>query len=94
MKHCCKHMETYLPDTRTNIKYNSIFREYYIKSQKALYIDNCPWCGTRLPNDLRTKFIDILEHEYGIETDVLRCWDIADLPAEFRTDEWWKKRGL
>ena len=40
---------------------------------------------------------EILEKEYGItaaQWDAPGWDDDVDLPEEFRTDEWWKKRGL
>lgn len=49
----------------------------------------CPWCGSNLPETLGSKMMEILRCEYGIKT-----YERKDLPKEFRTDEWWKKRGL
>ena len=87
-------MDFSLLDSRTAIKYGSIFREYYIESSKGLHIDFCPWCGEKLLESLRDKFFQILELEYKIFTDIGEYWVRLDLPEEFKTDEWWKKRGL
>jgi hypothetical protein len=56
-------------------------------------VDYCPWCGTKLPESLFDTRFDILEKEYGIDSP----YDDKQkdkIPAEFLTDEWWKKRGL
>ena len=57
----------------------------------------CPHCGTKLPNlscidEFGTDlYADALEEAVGKEF----C-DITEdeIPEEFKTDEWWKKRGL
>jgi len=56
-------------------------------------ISHCPRCGTKLPHSLAEEWSEIIEREYGITDD----WDeeqLSRLPQEFKTDEWWKKRGL
>jgi len=52
----------------------------------------CPWCGTKLRKELSDQWYDILEKEYGICDPIVD--DRKKVPAEFWTDEWWKKRGL
>lgn len=53
-------------------------------------MDYCPFCGAKLPERLDGKLTEILQKEYG-----LTSWrDYKKAPKEFRTDEWWKKRGL
>lgn len=94
IKFCCNNMEESLLDYRTSIKYGPVFREYYLAGEKGSMIWYCPWCGTKLNKDLRDEFFDILEQEYKIETNIGDCFDRIDLPPEFKTDEWWKKRGL
>ena len=58
-------------------------------------IDYCPFCGKKLPKKLDDDDMDpYLMKEYGwTEED---CWGYPrrELPPEFKTDEWWKKRGL
>jgi hypothetical protein len=47
----------------------------------------CPWCGAKLPEskgDLRVETLESLGYSPFDE----------DIPEEFETDEWWKKRGL
>ena len=73
--------------------YEPRFREYFIDI-KAEYggvscsVSHCPWCGTKLPKGLRDEFFDTLEKEYKIETDIGECEERADIPLEFKTDEW------
>jgi len=52
----------------------------------------CPWCGTKLPKELSDEWYEVLEKEYNI-TDPIHD-ERNKVPEEFRTDEWWKKRGL
>ena len=81
------------------IIYNERWRHYmlqYIYHERGndicCYIKYCPWCGNKLPKELSEEWWDALEKEYGI-TDP-RNKDKNRVPAEFWTDEWWKKRGL
>ncbi|WP_342269806.1 DUF6980 family protein [Rickettsia endosymbiont of Orchestes rusci] len=95
-EHSCKEMKIFLSESRDPIKYDPVFREYYIEikgSFNIITMSYCPWCGTKLPKELRNEFFDILD-EYGIETDIGEYIKDKRIPAEFRTDEWWKKRGL
>jgi hypothetical protein len=42
---------------------------------------------------LKDEWFDILEKEYELDNP---AWDLEQkekIPAEFKTDEWWKKRG-
>lgn len=94
--HCCQEMEIFTEDLRVQIVYSPRVREYYIplKLQDAVQlIYYCPWCGKKLPVGLDEKFDEVLEKEYNID-----CYIDAEesgiLPEEFKTDEWWKKRGL
>ncbi len=57
-------------------------------------IDYCPWCGVKLPNDLRDQYFEILRNEYDPEVDIFSIKDNPSIPAEFKSDKWWKKRGL
>ena len=95
---CCFSMDNMLQnsDQLYNVRYNPKIREYSLKSLEGPYIctiEFCPWCGTQLMKGLRDEWFNILEHEYGLDLP-----DMPDqkkrIPAEFLTDEWWKKRGL
>ena len=93
---CCADMDDAI-ELDNAVSYSPTYRSYLI------YCDNitngykkrisiCPWCGNRLPKDLSEAWDEILAKEYNI-TDP--WFDDADkIPEEFKTDEWWKKRGL
>lgn len=103
IQHCCEWMTLFLEDPRVAIIYLPYFRKYIIpllkKSTHLSYvregfsIDYCPWCAKKLPKSLTDEWFDILEKEYNL--DNLWSKEQAKLvPEEFKTDEWWKKRGL
>jgi hypothetical protein len=50
----------------------------------------CPFCGTRLP-DFSYEYPESLEQELGRHYSKIHP---KDIPLEFQTDEWWKKRGI
>lgn len=55
----------------------------------------CPFCGKKLPKELDEIDMEaFLRKEYGWTDE--DCWGhpMRELPKEFQTDEWWKKRGL
>lgn len=92
--HCCQSMQDLLEEKKLPMEYNPILREYYIKinSSRVIYcMFYCPWCGSQLPESLRSQWFDIIHDEYLIENPMD---DKRRIPKEFRTDEWWKKRGL
>lgn len=99
-QHCCELMELFLHKEHIPLYYSPILREYVIDKvdiaeskeieQNIFY---CPWCAGKLPVSLRREFFNILEEEYDIEphVDILKN---ENLPEEFQSDAWWKKRGL
>jgi len=98
--HCCLIMDYNIDkSSEENVSpcsYSSKFREYYldvIKGFGSEKINFCPYCGARLPEGLSDMWFDILEKEYGLDDP---SWpeQKKKIPAEFKTDEWWKKRGL
>ena len=94
--HCCKMMTDFIKDPRVPIRYNYVFRGYYLimnYSPAVQGIFYCPWCGVELPRDLRDDLFEILEKEYGLEPSAVFENDPL-LPEEFKSDAWWKKRGL
>lgn len=95
---CCLEMNSMLDneDDLYNIYYSPKVREYYLKSLKGPYartIELCPWCGSKLAKSLRDEWFDILEDEYGLDMPKT-TEQMEKIPADFLTDEWWKKRGL
>ena len=95
--HCCSKMDYVIQDERIPLKYSPVIRSYFLPfiTMKGVVhpITHCPWCGKELPKSLRKEFFEILEQEYGIEAnvDILKNQNI---PEEFKSDAWWKKRGL
>ena len=86
----------YKPDVRS---YSFIIRYDDCKSygvrQRLFY---CPWCGKKLPETLGDEWERLLRKEYNLTINDFfnknGKWDESRIPEEFRTDEWWKKRGL
>ena len=105
MKVCCPKMYKNKAEFKKekdrdhDVIFDSVWREYMIHSYKdrsygdfCSIINYCPWCGAELPKVLSDEWFDILEEEYGIEDPTNEEKD--KVPEEFKTDEWWKKRGL
>jgi hypothetical protein len=89
---CCDKMKDFLDEGKVAIVYSPKFRNYSIElrnSQAAQAIYFCPWCGIKFPSDLSKLLGEIIFDELDLD-------DFQDprMPEEFKTDEWWKKRGL
>lgn len=92
---CCKEMGVFIADPRDPIEYDPIFREYFIclnNRSNIITLVYCPWCGIKLPVSLRKSYFDILEKEYQIETNLGEYKERSDIPADFKSDKWWKVR--
>jgi hypothetical protein len=90
--HCCEKMVYYLDYGETALNYDERFREYGIDVLKRfgggqIVIDYCPWCGSRLPENLSDEWFDRLE-SMGLEPDDPK------VPEEMKTDAWWISEGL
>jgi hypothetical protein len=97
--HCCLIMDYNVNKSSSeNVSpcfYNPKFREYYLQETRgkgSRKINFCPYCGTKLPQDLSDLWFDILEKELGLDPWIPK--QRKKIPADFLTDEWWKKRGL
>jgi hypothetical protein len=81
---------------RTDLIYNTRFREYGVKAvrKRGPYIPMtyCLSCGRQLEPSLRDLWAKLLQKDHGI-ADPFKV-PIAKLPKSFRTDAWWKRRGL
>lgn len=54
--------------------------------------DYCPFCGKMIKDKLK-EYEKVLKQELRINDP----WDDStedEIPEEFKTDEWWRKRGL
>jgi len=94
--HCCELMMKFVNDPKIGIEYNSKYREYsidliYMSSRQG--IQNCPFCGQKLPLSLRDNYFEILQKEYNLDNPHHES-QLKLIPKEFTSDEWWKKRGL
>jgi len=99
-EHCCDIMVYYVTTSQEEhelIRYHAETRKYrfllhgydYGLEQKMNY---CPWCGTKLPESLGEEWCKVIKEKFGLEEVFAEEW--AELPEEYKTDEWWKKRGL
>jgi len=103
-------MDYFLKEDKVAIYYNPIYRDYFIRlwsypdGRQAIY--GCPWCGAKFPESLVDKYLEVLEKEYSIvyedfsgkyleysEDATVEDKEVK-LPEEFKSDKWWKKRGL
>ncbi len=105
-KFCCEDMllnvekDANDPYSFKNVAYDEPERCFYIydagDNKHGVVINYCPFCGAKLPADLideREETI-ILELGYDYLSDDNGNQPKKELPEEFKTDEWWKKRGL
>ena len=83
--------------------YHAKRRKTYEESELRT-IAYCPFCGSRLPYYLYDEYHLILEQALGTD-EFFELWyqdpktgkskaDQNKVPEEFKTDEWWIKRGL
>ena len=105
---CCNDLKraiTYedAPEPGSIVLYRHVWREFSIPSgditsketPDAIYY--CPYCGSRLPRSLWDEWYNALEDEYNLFYDERTEYHddfLRRVPPEFRSDEWWKKRGL
>lgn len=96
-KLCCTLMDIVIEDKESALRYDPSLRMYYIREEHqpaARTIQYCPWCAAKLPESLYNEQEEILEKEYGLTDTWKGGKDYDQIPPEFHTDEWWKKRGL
>ncbi len=81
-----------MEDPRIPVSYDPIRREYSLDGgETGYYVMNfCFWCGHKFPKNLSDEFCDIFNNVLKLDENT----PDEELPEEFRTDEWWKKRGL
>jgi hypothetical protein len=93
--HCCNRMDFEILGNAKVLFYSAKVREYnFVIPNSSVVIANnyCVFCGVKLPDSLRYEWFWFLQSEYGLNNP-LNC-DLNTIPAEFLTDEWWKKRDL
>ena len=92
---CCDSMNIAIKENKI-IDYDITVREYGMRFRKnrVKMLNFCPWCGIKLPKDLIGELYDVLEKEYNIPWRDADIFEYTNVPDEFKTDEWWKKRDL
>ncbi|WP_316353420.1 DUF6980 family protein [Candidatus Trichorickettsia mobilis] len=98
--HCCSNMDYYSTSPREEhelVRYHSETRNYHfilhgnnLGMEQEMYY--CPWCGAKLPKSLSEEWCKVIKENFGLDDVFAQEW--AELPEEFKTEEWWKKRGL
>jgi hypothetical protein len=99
MKHCCEDMEFFLGENKVAIGYLPELRFYYIKLKHSTAdqgIFYCPWCSKKLADNLFDEYDIELAKALNVDGDDLTktTFNKNNIPKEFRTDEWWRKRNL
>ena len=91
---CCLTMDTALKEPlEFSIFYDAPFREFSVNAKNAVFgMDFCPFCGKEFLKSLRDEWFDELSKILGFEVDI--SLDKRKIPTEFKSDEWWKIRGL
>lgn len=105
MEYCCEKLREELeegaPITHKKVMVNDLQRRAIGLSYDGTLrvyqpIEYCPFCGHKFEKDLIEEY-----WEYLIECAGQEYYPIDEnydpnkpLPEEFKTDEWWKKRGL
>ena len=92
---CCDTMYEAIEENKI-VDYDAVVRNYGIlfRKNRIKMLSFCPWCGKKLPKNLTEDMYVIIEKEYGIPWIKADVFKYTNLPDEFKTDEWWKKRGL
>lgn len=104
---CCDALEAIVDDPDCPLKYKAYVREFiltapdYLRKKSKKYniiypnytISHCPRCGTKLPESLFDEWYDVMEKEFGL-TGMIGQDREHLIPEQYKTDEWWKKRGL
>lgn len=89
--YCCKEKEILLDDPGSPVKYDPVFREYYFRlnnQPQIITFSFCPWCGSKLPKELREELFNALKEACGKEVNIGEHRQQADVPQEFKSDEW------
>lgn len=92
--YCCEKMKQVFLSGNFDLFYEKQFARTLCKRRDGIsccwYWDYCPFCGKSI-KDKTNEYKKVLKNEFNINDP----WDDGiELPEEFHTDEWWKKRGL
>lgn len=88
----CRDLLNTINSDESPIRYIKKYREFGILildgGTSMMIIKYCPYCGEKLPEQLRDKWFGELE-----KLGILDPFN-NKVPAEFHSDRWWKKRNL
>lgn len=86
--HCCQSMNDASVSDESSIIYIPKFREYGVKildgGTSFLEINYCPWCGNKLPENLRDEWFERLD-----SLDIDPAED--EIPEIFLNDQWYSE---
>jgi hypothetical protein len=93
--YCCQGwQDNYVDHPAVPVSYHPSFRYYYLISDSRVpwiqRINRCIVCDHKFPKYLADEWVEIQEKEYGIKNP----FSSKDTPEEFKSEEWWRKRGL
>jgi hypothetical protein len=90
---CCDKLNLYVSKV-SFVTYIPFLREFSIKVGRCVYqsVQYCPWCNKKLPKSLRADFFETLHKEHDLIPELFFLE--KEVPEEFRSDAWWKNRGL
>jgi hypothetical protein len=96
--YCCQDFQDgILYDRNIPITYHPQYRFYYLITPKrepsTHIIRRCIYCGKKWPKELWKEFFKELGKVVGYKI-VYTEYDWSTLPEEFKSEEWWRKRGL
>lgn len=91
--HCCEAMTYHAHHPSVPLKYHPAKRMYFLlmEGKRGTILTFCPFCGKELPPELSGVYYDILQ-ELGFENPF--AVRIRQIPKEYRSDAWWKAKGL
>ena len=106
MEHCCDSMNYHAfidgdQDSRKSDKQVIVYfpyaRKYGIKLDLSytgwhIEIEYCPWCSMELPKKLGEEWCEAVKQDLGIEDVDAEEW--AKLPEKYKTEQWWREKGL
>ena len=99
IKHCCEKMTYYVNDSDGYgiVEYSPETRYYYFplygsNAGTHLSFGHCPWCGNKLPKSLGEEWCAVVKNDLGIEDVDFEQW--AKLPEKYKTEQWWRERGI
>jgi hypothetical protein len=106
MRHCCKSMRRQIKHLsicddpfhchQAVIYYNPRFDEYGIIVHGKKYVirmNFCPFCGAKLPESKYTLWLKTLKAMGLKDVDAFSVLRRKDIPKEFLTDEWYRKKS-